>query len=374
MDAQRSILAGNRLLSLDAFRGLTIAAMVLVNNPGSQDYVYPPLQHAEWHGWTLSDLIFPFFIFVVGVSISLSLSKRLHVEDKRKKIYLKIYKRTLILFALGIFLALYPHFNFATLRIPGVLQRIALCYLVSSILFIKCSTKGRGIAAFSLLGVYWAVMKLVPVPGYGAGILEFEGNLCGYIDTKIFGNHLYLEGFDPEGLLSTLPAISTTLLGTLAGDWLRLKKRISTTVVGLFGAGIFFTAAGLMLHPSFPINKKLWTSTFVLFTAGVALILLSVLYGIIDGLRAKKWIFPFLIFGTNAIAVYAASSLVNKTLRWIMVFEGGEKISLYTYIYNHFLVPWAGYSLGSLMFPLFCILIWIGLFLPLYRKKIFIKV
>jgi len=359
---------------LDAFRGLTIAGMILVNNPGSWKYVYPPLRHAEWHGWTPTDLVFPFFLFIVGVSISLSFSRRLEENAARRNLYLKIVKRTLILFALGLLLALIPRFNFSTLRIPGVLQRIAICYLFSSLLFLKLKSRGRMIMVISLLASYWIVMKLVPVPGYGAGVLNYEGNLCAYIDTKILAGHLYKPGFDPEGILSTFPAIATTLLGTLTGDWLRSSRTVLGKIAGLFIGGFGLILSGLLLHPLFPINKQLWTSTYVLFTAGAALLFLAIFFWLIEGLRAKKWAIPFLVFGTNAITVYVGSSLMAKMMGWIRVSSGGEVLSFKAFVYNHYLVPWAGYNNGSLVFPFLLILIWIGIMIPLYRNKIYIRI
>jgi len=359
---------------LDVFRGLTIAGMILVNNPGSWKYVYPPLRHAEWHGWTPTDLVFPFFLFIVGVSISLSFSRRLEENAARRNLYLKIVKRTLILFALGLLLALIPRFNFSTLRIPGVLQRIAICYLFSSLLFLKLKSRGRMIMVISLLASYWIVMKLVPVPGYGAGVLNCEGNLCAYIDTKILAGHLYKPGFDPEGILSTFPAIATTLLGTLTGDWLRSSRTVLGKIAGLFIGGFGLILSGLLLHPLFPINKQLWTSTYVLFTAGAALLFLAIFFWLIEGLRVKKWAIPFLVFGTNAITVYVGSSLMAKMMGWIRVSSGGEVLSFKAFVYNHYLVPWAGYNNGSLVFPFLLILIWIGIMIPLYRNKIYIRI
>jgi predicted acyltransferase len=367
-------LTEKRLLSLDAFRGLTIAGMILVNNPGSWKYVYPPLRHAEWHGWTPTDLVFPFFLFIVGVSISLSFSRRLEENAAGRNLYLKIVKRTLILFALGLLLALIPRFNFSTLRIPGVLQRIAICYLFSSLLFLKLKSRGRMIMVISLLASYWIVMKLVPVPGYGAGVLNYEGNLCAYIDTKILAGHLYKPGFDPEGILSTFPAIATTLLGTLTGDWLRSSRTVLGKIAGLFIGGFGLILSGLLLHPLFPINKQLWTSTYVLFTAGAALLFLAIFFWLIEGLRVKKWAIPFLVFGTNAITVYVGSSLMAKMMGWIRVSSGGEVLSFKAFVYNHYLVPWAGYNNGSLVFPFLLILIWIGIMIPLYRNKIYIRI
>lgn len=348
--------------------------MILVNNPGSWKHVYAPLRHAEWHGWAPTDLVFPFFLFIVGVSISLSFSKRLEQGIEKNELYLKILKRTVILFGLGILLALFPHFNLVTIRIPGVLQRIALCYLFSSLLFLKTGYKGRCMASFSFLAVYWLMMKLIPVPGYGPGVLAYEGNLCAYIDSHLLAGHLYKPGFDPEGILSTLPAIATTLLGTLTGDWLRSSKTILHKTIGILIGGLFFTLSGLLLHPLFPINKQLWTSTYVLFTAGVALLFLGFCYWMIEGMRIIKWATPFLVLGSNAIAVYVGSTLMVKLIGVIKVSASGEVLSLKTYIYNHLLAPWAGNLNGSLLYPLFLIVLWVGIMTPLYRKKVIIKI
>jgi predicted acyltransferase len=348
--------------------------MILVNNPGSWNYVYAPLQHAKWHGWTPTDLVFPFFLFIVGVSISLSFSRRLEQDSGKRGLYSKILKRSLILFALGLVLALIPRFNFATLRIPGVLQRIAICYLLASLLFLKTGTKGRSIIALSFLAIYWLAMKLVPVPGYGPGILEFEGNLCSYLDSQLLAGHLYKPSFDPEGILSTLPAISTALLGTLTGDWLRSFRSVLQKTGGLFLGGIVLTLSGLLLHPLFPINKQLWTSTFVLFTAGAALILLGVCYWLIEGLKLRRWAFPFLVFGTNAITVYVGSALMVKLMALIRITSNENVLSFKAFIFTRLLAPWAGNYFGSLVYPLVLILIWLGIMIPLYRKKIFIKI
>ncbi len=364
----------DRLASLDVFRGVTIAGMILVNNPGSWNFIYAPLRHAKWHGWTPTDLIFPFFLFIVGVSITLSFSKRKSENAVFSTIYFKILRRTVLLFAVGYFLRVFPLFNFESMRIPGVLQRIALCYLFASLIFLKARPKRRAAIILFLLAGYWAVMKLVPVPGYGAGVLEFEGNLCGFIDVKLLAGHLYKSSFDPEGILSTFPAVATALLGTLTGDWLLSKRGQQSKMVGLFAAGIIFVIIGLLLQPLFPINKQLWTSTYVIFAAGAALILLGLCYGINDVMGQKKWAYPFLIFGTNAIAVYVGSTLMVKLIALIHVPVQGEVMLLQSFIYNKLLAPWAGPLNGSFLYPMILLLIWLAILYPLYRKKIFIKI
>jgi predicted acyltransferase len=364
-----------RLASLDAFRGLTIAGMILVNNPGSWKHVYSPLRHAEWHGWTPTDLVFPFFVFIVGVSIALALSPRISAGAKKAALYAKILKRSLIIFSLGILLHLIPRFNLSTLRIPGVLQRIALCYLFAALLYVNWGPRGRAGAVLLVLVSYWLIMKLVPVPGYGAGILDYQGNLCGYVDTKLLSGHLYKPKFDPEGILSTLPAIATALLGTLAGDWLRTKRKgASAKTAGLFASGLALTFLGLGLRPYFPINKQLWTSTYVLLTAGLALLLLAIFYLLIDAWKIKQWATPFIIFGTNAITAYVGSSLLVKLLLEVKVSSGGETVGLLSFVYQHAFVPVAGDLNGSLLYAVTYVLLWLALMTPLYLKKIYIKI
>jgi predicted acyltransferase len=364
----------SRLSSLDAFRGITIAGMILVNNPGSWKHIYAPLGHAQWHGWTPADLVFPFFLFIVGVSISLALSKKMERAGSNVSLYTKIFRRSLILFALGFLLRLLFRFNFEGIRIPGVLQRIAICYLVSALIFSKVGTNGRVAIIFFLLAGYYLVLKLVPVPGYGPGVLDFQGNLCGYIDAKLLGGHLYKPGFDPEGILSTFPAIATVLIGTLTGDWLRSSRKAFQKSVGLFAAGFLMTASGLLLHPVFPINKQLWTSTFVLFTAGAALLLLGLCYVLMDVIGLKKWAFPFLVLGTNAIFAYVTSILMAKILVLIEVPTAAGRIALQSYIFEHFFSPLAGDLNGSLIFAVLFVIIWVVMFIPFYRKRIFIKI
>jgi predicted acyltransferase len=363
-----------RLVSLDAFRGLTIAAMILVNNPGSWDHVYWPLRHAAWHGWTPTDLIFPFFLFIVGVAIPLALGRRREGGLGAAGLYAKILTRTLIIFAIGLALNFVPKFDPGTLRLPGVLQRIAVCYLVASVLYLKSAWKGRAVWAFLLMAVYWAAMKLVPVPGYGAGDLSLAGNLAGYVDRSLLGGHLYLEGFDPEGFLSTLPAVATALLGVLCGDWLKSRWSLFTKWAGIWVAGTLLGAAGILLHPVVPINKQLWTPSFVLFTAGAALLLFGACYLVIDGIKLRFWAFPFLVFGTNAIVTYAGASLMAKIIQTVSVRSAAGPVTLKAWVYAHAFAPWAGPLNGSLAFAIVFVLVWFGAALPLYLKKIFIKI
>jgi predicted acyltransferase len=365
---------GERLVSLDAFRGLTIAAMILVNNPGSDRFVFSPLRHAEWHGWTPTDLIFPFFLFIVGVSLALSLSRRREAGRPPAALYGKIFERSIVLFGLGLFLQLFPYFHWGTMRIPGVLQRIAVCFLLGSLLYLKAGSKQRLVTVLALLAGYWLVLKLVPVPGHGAGVLSYEGNLPGYLDDKLMHGHLYERAFDPEGILSTFPALATTLIGTLIGDLLRSSRPLRLKGRVLFVLGLVLTAAGLVLHRWMPINKKLWTSTFVIFTAGAALLLLAVFFTLMEVLRWKKWASPWLVFGSNAILVYAGSILMVKLIRLISVGPASAPASVRDYVFSRLLLPWAGPFLGSLAYPLLLLAVWFLILLPLYRKKIFLRV
>jgi len=372
--ASVSVSPAQRLSSLDAFRGITIAGMILVNNPGSWEHVYAPLRHARWHGWTPTDLVFPFFLFIVGVSVSLALSRRMDRGDSALSLYVKIIRRSLVLFALGLALRLAFRFDLEHLRIPGVLQRIAVCYLLSALIFTRTGPTWRAGIVVILLAGYYLLMKLVPVPGYGAAVWTPEGNLCGYLDRKILGGHLYTPAFDPEGILSTLPALATTLIGSLAGDWLRSPRNVFHKSAAMAAAGALLAASGLFLHPYFPINKQLWTSTFVLFTAGAALLMLSVFAVLMDGPGTRKWASPFLVLGTNALFVYVASTLMAKVLISAKVSAAQGTVSLQRFLYLYLLVPAAGYRNASLLFPLLFLLFWVLVMIPLYRRKVYIRI
>jgi predicted acyltransferase len=363
-----------RLVSLDAFRGITIAGMILVNNPGNWGHVYSPLLHAKWHGWTPTDLIFPFFLFIVGVAMTFSLSKQMETKSK-KDIYLKIFRRTLIIFGLGLFLTLFPFFHFSTIRIPGVLQRIAVCYCIASIIFINTDLKKQVIFTGGILVLYWALMKLVPVPGYGAGDLSVEGNLAAYIDFNILEGHMWKKTWDPEGILSTIPAISTTLSGVLTGHLLRSGMDKRDITGWLFVIGWIAIVAGLLWGIIFPLNKSLWTSSYVVFTSGAALQFLGFCYWLIDVKGIVKWAKFAIIYGMNAIAVFVLSGLVARLLNIIKVGDGaGDQIALKTWIYENIFSSWLNPTNASLAFAVTTILFWLAMMTILYRKKIFIKI
>ncbi len=371
--------SSKRLLSLDVFRGITIVAMILVNNPGSWNNVYPPLLHAEWHGWTPTDFIFPFFLFIMGVAMPFSLGKRLERGDSQVQLFRKIVRRTFIIFFLGLFLNFYWDFNLQSLRIPGVLQRIAVCYFFTSVIILKMNKKWQiGISVFILAG-YWAALKLIPVHGFGTGILQPEGSLVWYIDKNLLAGHTWkwapVAGFDPEGILSTFPAIVSVLLGVFTGDWLQSGKSNYEKVTGLFVFANIGLIIGMIINIWFPINKNLWTSSYVVFMTGMALHFLAMCYWLIDIKPYSAWSKPFIIFGANAIVAYFTSSLIAKTLAfWNIALTDGTEISIKTYIYKEFLIPLAGDLNGSLLYPIILIFIWLGFLYILYRKKIFIKI
>ncbi len=368
--------ATGRLVALDVFRGLTIAGMILVNNPGTWDAIYSPLEHAAWHGWTPTDLIFPFFLFIVGVSITLALGRRAGASggDKRA-LYWKITKRAGIIFALGMVLTGFPYTDPAHIRIPGVLQRIAVCYFIASLIFLKTSWKKQAVAVGALLLVYWALLKLVPVPGFGAGDLRMESNLAAYLDRTLLGAHTWKPLYDPEGILSTLGALATTLCGVLTGQLLRSRRAPLDKAAALFFAGAACAVAGWVLNFWLPINKALWTSSYVVFTAGLALELLACCYWLIDIKGYKRWALPFIIFGTNALAVYFLSEMsVNLAALVRFTTPDGGQSDIRTIAYERLYASWAAPVNASLLFAISTVLLWLVVATILYRKRIFIKV
>jgi predicted acyltransferase len=374
---QGGTMASGRMLSLDAFRGLTIAGMILVNNPGTWGAIYSPLRHADWHGWTPTDLIFPFFLFIVGVSVTLALSRRAEGGGGKRDLYLKIFRRAALIFALGVFLAGFPFFEFSTIRIPGVLQRIAVCYLFAALIFLKSDWRAQALIAAALLLLYWALMTLVPVPGFGAGDLGKEGNLAAYIDRALLEGHIWKQAkvYDPEGILSTIPAVATTLCGVLTGHLLRSRRGAVEKAAAMFVAGAGGVVAGWAWNFWFPINKALWTSSYVLFTAGLALQLLAVCYWLVDIKGCKRWATPFRVFGTNALALYFLAELFSNLISTISLTRAdGTRADLKTIVFENAFAPWASPEAASLVFALSVVLLWLGVLTVLYRKGIFIKV
>ncbi len=261
-----------RLASLDAFRGFTIALMILVNSPGDPAAVYSNLSHVDWNGWTFADSVFPSFLFIVGVSIVFSFARQKEKGIRNSAFMVRLLRRTIILFALGLFINLFPAFHLSTIRIPGVLQRIALCYFFASLIVLKADLRGRILWLIGLLASYWLMMRFIPVPGIGAGVLEPGQNFAAWVDSHFLSGHMwsYYDGeWDPEGIVSTIPAIATTLFGVLTGQWLRSSLPERRKVAGMVCAGVVLLIAGYILDRWLPINKSIWTSTFSIFMAGL---------------------------------------------------------------------------------------------------------
>lgn len=372
--------AGTRLASLDAFRGLAVAGMILVNNPGSWAYVYAPLRHAEWHGATPTDLVFPFFLFGIGVSMSFSFAARTARGDSRAALWRHVVQRSLIIYGLGIFLAAYPGFDLSTVRLTGVLARISWVYLAAGTLVLFLTRRALVIVAALCLSGYWAMLALLPVPGFGAGDLSPEGNLAAYLDRLLLGVHIWQGAggvYDPEGLLSTIPAVSSVLAGLFAGDFLRTARNGRATLL-LAAAGVLLIGAGLAWHQLFPINKPLWSSSYVLWSTGWSLAALAALYWLVDvrGFRAAS--LPLVVYGANALAVFVASGLLAVTLIVVRLpvpgSTSGETVSLYARIYEVAFASWAGPLNGSLAFAGATVLFWLAVAWVLYRRNILIKV
>ena len=365
-----------RLVSLDAFRGLTIMLMILVNNPGSWSTVYAPLRHVEWHGCTPTDLVFPFFLYIMGAAMAFSSAKRTQIYTSRRSLYPHIILRSLSLIAIGLFLGLYPQFDFGTMRIPGVLQRIGLCYFFASMVVLHSGKKGQIAWIVSLLLGYWALMTLIPFTGQGSNLWSLGGNFAQYIDNIILKGHLYKPDFDPEGLVSTIPAIAQVLLGYCTGEWIRSNRNAPEKTVGMFITANVFLILGIIWNQWMPINKQLWTSSYVVYTTGIALHLLAIAYWLIDVKKYRKFAWPFVVFGRNAIFVYAASSLMTSTFTEVFRFTlpDGTKASMWRIIFSGFFKPVFGSYLGSLMLAVVYVAIWLGIMNIFYRKKIFIKI
>lgn len=374
MEAAPGSVLQKRLLSLDVFRGATVAAMIMVNNPGDWGNVYPPLLHASWHGCTPTDLVFPFFLFIVGVSIAYAMSSRKSDPDRRRGLARKIITRTLILFGLGLFLNLFPVFDFSTVRIPGVLQRIAVVYLVASFLFLRLSVRGIAWTAGVILIAYYVCMTLIPVPGIGPANLEPETNLGAWIDRNVFTtNHLWRSSktWDPEGLLSTIPAVATALAGILCGLWLKKADDPGNKIAWMYTFGVAGILAGLVWDLFFPINKALWTSSYVLYSGGWAVCGLALLYWLIDVKGYRKFTTPFVIYGINAITVFFVSGLVPRILTRISV---GEGMNLRQWLYETFYTTWLTPANASLAWAISYVLGWYLILWIMYRKGVIIKV
>ena len=374
-----SPLASNRLVSVDVLRGITIAFMILVNNGMRNSYA--ALKHAEWNGWTPTDLVFPTFLFLVGMTIVFSTESRLGRGASKSSILLHNFRRACILFLLGLLVNGFPYFHLSTLRIYGVLQRIAICFLIASILYLldRRPASKIVIVVVALLG-YWVLLRWVPIPGFGMPGRDFPlfdqtRNLTAFIDRHIFPGRLYVKVRDPEGLLSDLPAVGTTLLGMLTAMWLRSTRSSALKAWGMLTAGILGILLGLLWGHWFPINKNLWTSSYVLFAAGWALIGLSICYWAVDIRKWKKgWTYVWLVFGMNAITAYVFSEFLSSALHAIAIHTRTEKVTLSEYLFVHCFAGIPSHHLESLAYSVAIVTV---CFIPvaiLYHKKIFLKV
>jgi predicted acyltransferase len=363
----------DRLVSLDIFRGLTVAFMIIVNTPGSWQYIYSPLRHAKWHGCTPTDLVFPFFLFIVGVSTFFSLKK--YGNELNGSSILRILRRMAAIFAVGLFLNIFPYFgrDYSTLRIMGVLQRIALAYGIGAFICLAVKRDYLWIVTASLLLIYWGLLYFFG----GTDPYSLESNFAIKADTFILGEkHLY-KGFgipfDPEGLLSTIPAICTVVIGYFIGEILGTSKSGGTSVVKLLLLGTAAAGLGYLWGMFLPINKPLWTGSYVLYSAGIATFVLAFIYLVADVWKFQIFGIPFMVFGTNALFSFFLAGIWTKMMLFIKINSGTDTITLYNWIYSKICVPVAGNLNGSLMFALLQMLIIWSLALILYRKKIMIK-
>jgi len=355
-----------RLLSLDAFRGLTMLLMVLVNNGGGPQS-YGPLNHSEWNGWTLTDTVFPSFVWIAGVAITLALGRRLANGDDRGALLKIVFRRAVIIYFLGLLVYAFPHFSLAHQRLLGVLQRIAICYLAASVIYLYTGIRAQIIWIVSLFSAYWLMMAFMNVPGWGPGNLSMEGNFAHYVDSIVLGQHNYAntKTWDPEGIVSTLPAIGTALLGVMAGHVLRWNVPLAVRRHRLLLAGVFLVALGLVWNIKLPINKKLWTDSFATFMAGLDFAVLAVFIWIVDEKGLKKWVKPFVIVGMNAITVYLASEFLAEFL---------DATGLHEKLYRQYFAPIASPMNASLLWALSFVALMYLLAWFLYKRRWFLRV
>lgn len=386
MTTLSGISSGKRLVSLDFFRGATVAAMILVNNPGSWSHIYGPLKHAAWHGWTPTDLIFPFFLFIVGVSIVLAFTKARAKGADDSDLIKKTLIRAAKIFGLGLALSAFPyltfspdlgfHQNLIDIRIPGVLQRIAICYAVAAVLFLYTKPKTQMLTLAGLLIGYWLLMIAIPVPGFGAGAINSaEGNLAAYIDQLLLSGHMWKESWDPEGILSTLPAIGTTLIGIWTGRMLMSDKDSeSSRTLQFFIWGFILIILGYAWSWIFPINKNIWTSSYTLFTGGQAMCIFGLCYWFIDVKERQRFTDWGVAFGLNAITVFFLSGIVARLFNMIKFSYAGESYTLKGWIYEVVLNSIASPINASLLYAIIWIILFYLLAAFMKKKNIIIKV
>jgi len=348
---------GKRLVSLDVFRGATIALMIIVNTPGDGRHAYGPLNHSQWDGWTITDVVFPSFVWIVGVAMTLSRTRTLG----------QVLRRAAILYALGVMMYGFPYYDLHTIRLLGVLQRIGICYAAAGTIYLTTSLRGQIAWIIGLLSSYWLIMMLAPVPGYGAGHLDVERNFAHYVDSMVLGSHNYAHTrtWDPEGIVSTLPAIATMLFGVMAGHLLRVRRELAERTTWMFLMGNLLMAAGMICNVWMPINKKLWTTSFSLFMAGLDFVIFAMCLWLIDGRGYQRMVRPLVIMGMNAIVVYLASEMVEETLSLL-----GWRERLYEAVF----APLASPYNASLLYAVVYTLAMYGIAYGMYRRGWFVRV
>ena len=364
--------ASARLVSLDVFRGMTIAGMMLVNNPGTWEAVYPELRHADWHGWTYTDTVFPFFLWIVGVALTLSFARRRDRGEDRRRLLAHTARRAALIFLVGILLNGFPYYALDRIRIPGVLQRIAICYLIAATIFLYSRIRGQAIALLVCLASYWMLMTLVPVPGLGPGHLEKGQNFSAWVDQLLLSGHMWssTKTWDPEGTVSTLPAIATTLFGVLTGHLLRIVRDPATRAAWILSSGAVLTFVGSVMAWWMPINKSIWTSSYAVFMAGLAALMFGLCYWFLDANAWKGWWSrPFAIYGMNAIAVYIAAGVVARLLGIIKI-DGNPLKQL---IFNSAFLPLGSPINASLFYGLANVLFFFLVAYALYRRGWFLR-
>jgi predicted acyltransferase len=360
-----------RLISLDALRGFTIAAMVIVNDPGSWSHVYRPLEHAEWNGCTLTDLIFPFFLFIVGISITLAYSKRLDAGLPKKSLYRKILIRSLNIYLLGIFLWLFPEFDFGSIRWVGVLPRIAFVFLACALLFLNTSWKQQIRIGVTILLLYFIIVAYIPIPGIGKPDLSVpEKNWANYLDTLILPGVMWQKTWDPEGILSTFPAIVSGIIGMLIGKLYLSVKDENKRLVWIYFIGFSLFLAGGFWNWFFPINKNIWTSSYVLYTSGLGTLGFATCILVVEMWGYTKWTFLGRVYGANAITSYVLAGMLTVIFYGMKI--GGSSLNelFMSGLTSAGIAP----KLASVLYAIIYMLI---IFIPaliLYRKKIFIRI
>jgi predicted acyltransferase len=392
-----------RLLALDVFRGMTVAGMLLVNNPGTWSAIYPPLEHAKWHGWTPTDLIFPFFLFIVGITTELSLRARRARGDDESAIVRQIFKRAGLIFLFGLILAAFPFYTWAAiaenptpsfldrvvhrfehLRVLGVLQRIALAYLCGALLTLRTNWRQQlAILAILLFG-YWALMTLVPVPDTGVPgrfVLDKPDQLLSaWLDRTVLGvDHLWSgsKTWDPEGLLSTVPAIGTMMLGTFAGRWIGAQERpLSERLAGLFAVGALLMMAGLVWHWGFPINKSIWSSSYVVFTAGMGAVSLATCLWLIDVCQLRRWTFPFVVYGMNPMLAFLGSGLMARLTVSVLSVEvaDGTRVSIQGLLFSRLYASWLPPREASFAYAVSFVALWFLILWAAWKRGLVLKV